>query len=320
MALGVPTGNPWPDNWKVYPNCYIYAPEIVPSSNGIVQIGGGNYSLSYVMIVRQVDARRIRRSGRRSPDRSVLTRIWATCEKRRPRSHRPHRRPRALDQPAARGAGAVRVGAAALQIYNGGNMPTSAGYFFLGNPVTFTGREIEGESDAGTADTSTSVPVLVIGSKIPNVGDILPAYAVGGRWVAEMGAQGSGTPSLPCSPSPIPQENLTISWVNTLLGNGSTTLTYSYSGSSYLWESGCSDGLIYQLFCSGGVIQFNVIFFVSGSCPDGGTGFCSNARPSPFNLSQASYSSSPFSLVFTETDVSCPDVAGVGFQSWTITT
>jgi hypothetical protein len=56
LALGVPTGNPWPDNWKVYSNAYIYAPEIVPSSSGIVQITGGNYSLSYAMVVRQIDA------------------------------------------------------------------------------------------------------------------------------------------------------------------------------------------------------------------------------------------------------------------------
>jgi hypothetical protein len=74
----------------------------------------------------------------------------------------------------------------AVQIFDGGSMPTTAEKYFLGHPVTFTAPSCEGCGDAGTVDTDTSVPVLVLRG-VPKVGDILVAYGVGGRWVAELG-------------------------------------------------------------------------------------------------------------------------------------
>ncbi len=206
----------------------------------------------------------------------------------------------------------------AVQIYNGGSMPTSTGRFFLANPVTFMATETEGGTDGGTADTSTSLYVLVLGSTTPNVGDILTAYAVGGRWVAERGV-GSGGGSLSCSPCAIPEGDLTLSWVNNLLGNGETTLTYTTVGGNKSWLSGCANGLLYELFCTSGSIELRVLFFITGTCPDGMAGYCSNLRALPFALTLSSYSCSPFSLTFTLSNTGCPAVSGIGYQELIIT-
>ena len=192
--------------------------------------------------------------------------------------------------------GAYGVARLALQVYNGGAMPTSAGHFFLGNPVLFTGNEAEGTTDGGSADTGTSIPFLVLGTTTPTVGDILTAYGVGNRWVAERGGSSGGT--LHCSPCNIPESNLTLSWVNNIIGNGSTTLAYTVVGPSKSWQSACTSNLLFDLFCTAGLIEFRVIFFTSGSCPGGVTGYCSNLSSSPFGLTLASYTCLPLSLVF----------------------
>ena len=130
---------------------------------------------------------------------------------------------------------------------------------------------------------------------------------------------GSGTT---CSPCTIPNENLTISWVNLLVGNGSDTLVYSAG----TWSTGCSGGagtgnqLIFTLFCTSGSIEFRVYYFISGSCPTGQITYCSNLLASPRKLTLASYTcGAGFTLVFTETSLSCPAVTGSGFTSFTIT-
>ena len=38
------------------------------------------------------------------------------------------------------------------------------------------------EGGVATVDTTQSIPIVVLGH-VPSVGDILPAFAVGGRWV-----------------------------------------------------------------------------------------------------------------------------------------
>jgi hypothetical protein len=201
----------------------------------------------------------------------------------------------------------------AVQIIDGGSMPTSTGYFFLANPVTFTGTETEGDADGGTADTTTTMYVLVLGSQVPDVGDILTAYSVGGRWVAERGS-GSGGGGLTCSPCAIPEEDLTLSWTNDLLGPGETTLVYTNTGGEKSWLSACANGLLYELFCTGGTIELRVIFFITGTCPHGTAGYCSNLRTSPFSLTLASYSCLPFSLSFTVSNTGCAAVSSIGYQ------
>jgi hypothetical protein len=70
------------------------------------------------------------------------------------------------------------------QVYNGGNYPTSVPRVFLTNPVTIDAGDAEAATPSYTADTSQSIPVVVL-NQLPAPGDILPAFADGGRWVAE---------------------------------------------------------------------------------------------------------------------------------------
>jgi hypothetical protein len=73
-----------------------------------------------------------------------------------------------------------------VQVYDGGSMPNQPDHVYLTHPVNLDGAEQEGTQAPATADTSTSVPVVVI-RNAPQAGDILVAHAVGGRWVAESG-------------------------------------------------------------------------------------------------------------------------------------
>jgi hypothetical protein len=208
-----------------------------------------------------------------------------------------------------------------VQIYSGGAMGNAPDLFYLSHPVELDGSELEGGAGTPTADTTQTVPVVVLGHA-PSVGDILPAFAVGGRWVAERG--GTGSPSFLCSPCTIPNQNLTISWVNPLAGNGSDTLVYNPSGPT--WATGCSGGagvgnqLLFTLLCTGGQIELRVIYFVSGSCPTGQSNYCSNLRTTGSQLFLSSYTcGSGFTMVFTSTTQSCPTISASGFTSFVIT-
>jgi hypothetical protein len=207
-----------------------------------------------------------------------------------------------------------------VQIENGGAMGNAPDLFYLSHPVELDGSEIEGAAGTPTADTTQTIPVVVLGH-VPSVGDILPAFAVGGRWVAERG--GSGSLSFPCSPCTIPDQSLTISWVNPLAGNGSDTLVYSTSGPS--WATGCSGGagvgnqLLFKVFCTGGQIELRVYYFVSGSCPTGQSNYCSNLRSQGSQLILSHYTcGSGFTLVFSLTTQSCPTLSASGFTSFVI--
>jgi hypothetical protein len=208
-----------------------------------------------------------------------------------------------------------------VQIYNGGAMGNAPNLFYLSHPVELDGPEIEGSTGTPLVDTSQSIPVVVLGH-VPAVGDILPAFAVGGRWVAERG--GTGSQSFPCLPCTIPNQNLTISWVNPLAGNGSDILVYNSSGPT--WASGCSGGtgvgnqLLFELLCTRGQIEFRVYYFISGSCPTGQTNYCSNLRANGSQLILSSTTcGSGFTLVFTSTNQSCPTISGSGFSSFIVT-
>jgi hypothetical protein len=202
-----------------------------------------------------------------------------------------------------------------VQIFSGGSMPTAPDYFYLSHPVELGGTEIEGGSGSPVVDTSQTIPLVVLG-EAPSAGDILTAYAVGGRWVAERGAAGLG--SLACSPCSIPHQNLTVSWVNTLLGNGQAVLVYTAFPTS--WTSGCANGLQFKLLCTGGQVEFRAIYWTSGACPGPGqTQYCSNLRATPFGLALSSSNCTPLSLTFTISSVTCPAISASGYTSFTIT-
>jgi hypothetical protein len=121
---------------------------------------------------------------------------------------------------------------------------------------------------------------------------------------------------LGCSPCNIPQEDLTVTWTNSLTGNGSATLVYADDA----WSAGCVDnGLLIQLACTEGEIELRVYYYVTGECPDGEGNYCSNLGEEGLQLTLASYTCSPFSLTFQCTDAGCPNVFEFGNSQFTVT-
>jgi hypothetical protein len=227
----------------------------------------------------------------------------------------------AYEDAVDRASAAADYGSARLlvQVYNGGSMPAAVPRVYLTHPVLATGTVSEGASASLTADTETTVPVVVL-NKVPSVGDYLVAYSAGGRWVSEETGSGGGTPTDPCSPCPIPEENLTLSWTNLIGGNGSTTMTYS-STPSKSWTTGCCDGgIFFQLLCTSGGIELRAYYFTSGSCPTGTTAYCSNLLGSPNALTLSSHTcGSGFSLTFSVTSTGCPTLFGDGNTQFAVT-
>jgi len=203
-----------------------------------------------------------------------------------------------------------------VQIFDGGSMPTAADHFFLAHPVELDGAETEGGTGGPAAQSGTMAVDLLGG--IPSVGDLLVAYAVGGRWVAERGAATSvgSCCGAACSPCPIPLKDLTLSWTNLISGPGSTTLTYTPSPN--VWKTGCVDDQIYELLCSSGTIVLAVTYFISGECPTGQSQRCSSTGAYPLALVRSSYTCTPFSVTYTVAP-GCPEVEAPGYTSFTIT-
>ena len=203
-----------------------------------------------------------------------------------------------------------------VQIFDGGSMSSSPDHFFLAHPIEFDGTEIEGGLGSPNIDSCQTIVVDVIGAS-PSAGEILSAYMIGGRWVAERGGN-VGNGSLACAPCSIPKKNLTVSWTNSLSGNGSTALIYTPS--PLAWASPCSNGLQFALLCTANQVEFRVKFWVTGTCPGpGNTQFCSNLRPPPYGLTMSSYSCSPFSMTLQPTSSTCQTVTSSGYTQFTIT-
>jgi hypothetical protein len=205
-----------------------------------------------------------------------------------------------------------------VQIYDGGAMPSSPDCFYLGYPVQASGTEAEGGAGTTSPDVANAIVVDVLG-RAPSIGDILTAYAVAGRWVAERGSESTGFAPLSCNPCPIPEQSLLLSWTNLLGGNGSATLTFMHGDAISFWQSDCANGLLYQLYCTASQIELRILYFVSGFCPAGQTAYCSNLRAAPSGLTLVSYTCVPFSLSFQTTLLSCPVLVNNGYQSFTVT-
>ena len=203
-----------------------------------------------------------------------------------------------------------------VQVYDGGAIPAAVPRVYLTHPVIATGSEAEGTVATLTADTATTVPVVVLNS-VPAVGDYLTAYSVGGRWVSEETTP-SGGGTVACSPCNLPASNVMLSWTNPLLGNGSAVMVYTPSPQA--WTTGCCDGgLYFQLFCTHSTIELRGYFFLSGVCPTGVTSYCSNLQASPLKLTLSSHTCSPLSLVFSVNGVDCPTLFADGNTQFTVT-
>jgi hypothetical protein len=190
--------------------------------------------------------------------------------------------------------------------------------FYFTHPVELGGTEQEGGAATPLADQTQIIPVDILRGK-PQVNDILIAHAIGGRWVAEEGGSGSQT-TQPCQPCEIPRQDLTVSWVNPIFGNGQARLVFNASGPS--WSTGCSgvgNDNIFTLACLSGQIEFRVVYFLAGVCPTGQSAFCSNLLPPNFQLVFASHVCDPLSLVFTVGEFGCPGAWALGYQSFTVT-
>ncbi len=202
-----------------------------------------------------------------------------------------------------------------VQVYNGGAMPSSAGLVYLTHPAELDGFETEGGSASPNVDSTTTIPVVVLW-RAPKAGDLLTAYGVGGRWVAERTGSSSQA-GYPCGLCLIPLTNLTVSWANPILGNGAATLVYSGTPTTQ-WSSTCANQLIFELLCTHGQVEFRVYYFLSGSCPDGQSQYCSTTRSPPYELTQTSLTCSPFLLICTMTSASCPNLAASGYTGFTV--
>jgi hypothetical protein len=227
-------------------------------------------------------------------------------------------------------------------VYNGGAMPRTVPAWFLTNPADFGCDETEGAGCSPRIDTTSTVPVLVLGPKVPSVGDLLPARMIGGKWVTGSGGGGGGG-VISCSPCNIPAEDLTLSWSATGLGPspivGSMPLTFTGTD----WESSCqwippapfggpggSIGSFFNgkivLICFGGVITFRLINYAfppgatAPTCNTGTSEFC-GTDINPGKITFVSHTCSPFHLVFNSfgTSVSCNTRGLNGTYTWTVT-
>ena len=88
---------------------------------------------------------------------------------------------------------AVRAG----KVIDGGSKPSATPGFFLLKPQRIGGAESEGSSPT-TADDGPPFVSLVVGDRVPAVGDVLVSRLIGGRWVAQTRqAAGGGTIAIP---------------------------------------------------------------------------------------------------------------------------
>ena len=123
-------------------------------------------------------------------------------------------------------------------------------------------------------------------------------------------------PGFLCGSCTIPQQDLTLSWTNPIIGDGSTTLTYTAPST---WISACTHNLIYQLLCTGAQPELRVYYFLSGSCPDGESQYCSTIRSNPFHLVKTGLTCGPsFLMTATCDDTGCPNLNGNGYTSFTV--
>jgi hypothetical protein len=100
-----------------------------------------------------------------------------------------------------------------VQVYDAGKIPAAGDHFFACYPVELDGIETEGSPGTPVPDTTTTLFVDVLGGPA-SVGDLLTAYAVGGRWVAERGAAPPGCTAtvcvLDCAKKPIAVSGATV--------------------------------------------------------------------------------------------------------------
>jgi len=201
-----------------------------------------------------------------------------------------------------------------VQVYDGGAMPSLPDRVYLTHPVTIAAGPTEGSSASIVADSSRSIPVVVIG-RAPEVGDVLVAHNQGGVWLAEIGLP---SPYVPCGGCQLPKTNLTVSWTNTILGPFSKPLIYDAPSKS--WASECHNQMIARLSCVDGLMNFRVSLFTTGGCPTGTSATCQSPGAAPLSLTPDPASTcEPLFLRYIPGSGGCPTLASRGYTSFTVT-
>jgi hypothetical protein len=180
----------------------------------------------------------------------------------------------------------------ALQIYDGGNMPTSGDHYFLGHVVQFGAPEVEGGTPTQSVDLDSAIPVDVLGTNPPAVDDIVIAVGVGGRWVAEHGGSGPCC-NWPCANDKGVPEYFDI--VDPIYGPYRIPLirqggTCRYSLDTYLAFAGQGDCPAAMVPCQMRMIAIDglpgVIFFQIQINPQGIGVICQETVPPPAFFAQ----------------------------------
>jgi hypothetical protein len=148
------------------------------------------------------------------------------------------------------------------RVFDGGAMPTTVPGFFKVRPVTLDGTEAIGEPVTITDSAWDEAVVLVLGSEVPDVGDVLVARLIGGYWVAQRGGgeeeaatvlfdgvfSCGGGCLIGGATVTVTQATLGVSEVGTTDANGdctiavpcntSATFSYSIAGAGYTTKTG----------------------------------------------------------------------------------
>ncbi len=147
-----------------------------------------------------------------------------------------------------------------VSIYNGGAMPSQPNRVFLSHPVELDGSEGEGSSGSTNVNTSATIPVVVLDG-VPQVGDLLVATAVGGRWVTERSVEnGTFICVTACYPA-VPVYGSTITVLS-----GTTTVASGTTGPTGCVKFSLSGTYVVQVQVGG-----TIVYSASRYLPPGGT-------------------------------------------------
>jgi hypothetical protein len=136
----------------------------------------------------------------------------------------------------------------------------------------------------------------------------------------DIGGCHCGGGGYPCGSCTIPASDLTVSWTNPIIGNGSAPLIYSTTPSTQ-WASACTNQILYELICVAGSPVFQVTYYISGSCPTGGAQTCRTDGANPFKLTSMSLTcGSSFLWTIGLSSSTCPGLLASGYTGFTVST
>ena len=178
------------------------------------------------------------------------------------------------------------------RVFNAGALPGSTLRYFAVRPFSPSGAEAEGTSAGQDISSNAQELVLVLGPKVPQVGDDLIAYAIGDRWVAGQAGGGGcpGSPSLSitvqgCFGLRLPGATVTCNGATKVTdGQGVATFPVTSAG-TYAGTIGrdrfVSQNFSLNLNCASGSFSRTLVAAPGFYC------FCNCSLPLPATLSVA---------------------------------